>query len=347
MALTVPKGVDAPEGGWPLVVFTHGTGGSFRSHLNNTTVVGSLTAAETPDGTVPFAVLGYDQVQHGPRRGDSEQSPDNLFFNFLNPGAAQGNPMQGAADVLSIGRFAASLDVDAETSGGDAIKVDPERIVFFGHSQGSMAGSLALPFASEYKAAVFSGNGVSLQDALLTKTQPVNIAAVVPLVINDGAKLDFETGVFLGKLPGADHHPVLSLVQQYIDPADPLNFAEQIARQPLEGMTPKHIFQTYGLGDTYSPPQTMRIYITHARLSIVQADSSASPADDLGTESDVFPFSASFAVEEVPYTTAARQYGPSADSDGHFVVFDVPSATADVARFLGMAASGVTPQIGE
>lgn len=347
MALTVPKGVAAPEGGWPLVVFTHGTGGSFRSHMNNTTVVGSLTAAKTPDGVVPFAVLGFDQVQHGPRRGESEQSPDNLYFNFLNPDAAQGNPMQGAADVLSIGRFAANLDLDAETTGGEAIKIDPERIVYFGHSQGSMAGSLALPFAPEYKAAVLSGNGVSLQDALLTKTQPVNIASIVPLVINDGSMLDFETGVFGGKLPGADHHPVLSLVQQYIDPADPLNFAEQIAREPLEGMKPKHIFQTYGLGDTYSPPQTMQIYITRAQLNVVKADSSASPPDDLGEESEVFPFAESFAVEDVPYTTAARQYGPKDGSDGHFVVFDVPTATADAARFLGMAASGMTPQVGE
>jgi hypothetical protein len=112
-------------------------------------------------------------------------------------------------------------------------------------------------------------------------------------------------------------------------------------------MAPKHVFQTYGLGDTFSPPQTMRIYITHAELSIVKADASASPADDIGTESETFPFAASFAVEEVQYTTAARQYGPPEGSDGHFVVFDVPEATADAVRFLGMAASGLTPQIGE
>src|SRR5439155_1044339 len=32
LSLSVPKGA-APAGGWPTVVFAHGTGGSFRSHI--------------------------------------------------------------------------------------------------------------------------------------------------------------------------------------------------------------------------------------------------------------------------------------------------------------------------
>jgi len=43
-------------------------------------------------------VLGIDQVAHGPRRGSSTASPDDLFFNFTNPAAARGNALQGAAD---------------------------------------------------------------------------------------------------------------------------------------------------------------------------------------------------------------------------------------------------------
>ena len=63
-----------------------------------------------------FAVLGYDAVAHGPRRGDSEEHPNHLFFNFLNPDAAQGNPLQGAADIISIARMAQALDVSAANS---------------------------------------------------------------------------------------------------------------------------------------------------------------------------------------------------------------------------------------
>jgi hypothetical protein len=365
MALTVPKG-DMPANGWPLVVYGHGTGGSFRGHVNasvagtlsNITglpappppdpastmaadagVDGGVAAPETPDdGPVQFAVLGYDAVVHGPRRGDSDEDPNHLFFNFLNPDAAQGNPLQGAADILSVARMAARLDVSAGETGGRAIRIDPDRMVFFGHSQGSIHGNLALPFAPEFKAAVLSGNGVSLMHALLTKTEPEDVAAIVPLVLSDSGP---------DGLQGGDHHPALTIVQQYIDPADGLNFANFV-RTPADGMAPKHIFQPYGLEDHYAPPLTMQIYTRAAGLVEVEADSSADPPDDLqmGTPAPV-PYEGSFALDGKEYTVAMRQYGPPSGSDGHFVVFDVDAANQDMARFLGMAARGQTPQIGE
>ncbi len=348
LSLTVPKG-EQPADGWPLVVYAHGTGGSFRGHVTNTAVARALTNAVTPDGEVSFAVLGYDQVQHGPRRGDSEESPENLFFNFLNPAAARGNPLQGAADVISMGRFAASLDISPEESGDAAISIDPERIVFFGHSQGSMHGSLGLPYSPHYKATVLSGHGASLMHSLLSKTEPVNIKSVVPLVVSDGVEIDLARGIVAGSLPQEDHHPVLSLIQQHIDPADPLNFALQISRQPVGELPPKHVFQTYGLNDSYSPPQTMAIFAKAADLSVVQAHSSAGSGDDLGEEESEFPFASSFThgPDNTEYTAGVRQYGPSSDDDGHFVVFDVEAANEDALRFLGMSVSGQTPQIGE
>ncbi len=92
--------------------------------------------------------------------------PDDLFFNFQNPDAARGNPTPSAADQLSPRKVAATIDLSAADSGGDAIKVNPDQIFFFGHSQGSTEGSLALPFSDIYKAAVLSGNGASLMEAL-------------------------------------------------------------------------------------------------------------------------------------------------------------------------------------
>lgn len=338
MALTVPKGT-MPASGWPLVVYAHGTGGSFRSHVRPE-VAGALAKAVTPSGTVPFAVLGIDQVQHGPRRGTSTASPNGLFFNFGNPAAARGNPQQGAADQLSVARWAAALNVDAATSGGAAIKVDPARIVFYGHSQGATHGSLGLPFTDGYRAAVLSGNGASLLHALLEKTQPVNIAGALPLALQDADGL--------GKLPGGDMHPVLSLLQTWIDPADPLNFARSLAVAPETGKTPKHLFAPYGLGDHYSPPSTLATFAVAAALQQGTADSSAATPDDLGLELPVkaLPLTGNVTVGTAKVTLGMRQYGPPSGKDGHFVALDVASARNDLARFLGMAASGAVPQIG-
>lgn len=339
MALTVPKDT-MPAEGWPLAIFAHGTGGSFRSHVRDD-VAGVLSDVTTSAGAAKLAVLGIDQVQHGPRRGDSTKSPNDLFFNFANPRAARGNPLQGAVDQLALGRFAAALDVTAATTGGDAIKVNPSAIVLFGHSQGATHGSLALPYSSEIRAAVLSGNGASLMDALLTKTEPVNIAAAVPFVL-----ADFDSK---GKLNGGDKHPALSLVQHWIDPADPLNYAAIAGRFPEMGAVPKSIFQTYGLGDTFSPPATLATYAIAAELDLAAHDSSVgNEADAIGGKMPLStPVAGNATVSGSTITLAVRQYGPPAGRDGHFVAFDVATANADVARFLGMAALGVTPAVGQ
>jgi hypothetical protein len=330
LGLTIPKGATMPDAGWPVVIFAHGTGGSFRSHMT------SSNAGVLSNSPTPFAVLGIDQVEHGPRRGKSDDSPNNLFFNFGNPKSARGNPLQGAADQLSLLRLVSAFDLSADQTGGDAIKLDPAKIAFFGHSQGSTEGSLAMPYADGIKAVVLSGNGASLKFALISKTNPVNIAAALPFVLQDPALADPTT------LP--EMHPVLSLLQQWIDPADPLNFARSITRTPEPGHDPKNVFQTYGLGDTYAPPITLREYALAGQLDLVAADASASKPDAIpGTKAQAAGVSGNVTVASQKYTLGVREYGPPAKDDGHFVAFDVASANADVVRFLSASVSSTDP----
>ncbi|NRA36251.1 MAG: hypothetical protein HRU17_23260 [Polyangiaceae bacterium] len=324
MALSVPKSATMPASGWPVVVYAHGTGGSFRSHLRPE-VAGVLST-----GTTPFAVLGIDQVAHGPRRGGSTASPDTLFFNFANADAARGNPLQGAADQIALGRFAAGLDL--ANVGGDAILMDADRVLFFGHSQGATHGSLALPFSAEYSAAVLSGNGASIGHALLEKTQPVDIAGVLPIILGD---MDSQ-----GRLPGGDDHPALTLISQWIDPADPLNFADNIIR-PLEGGTAKHLFQVYGQGDSYSPPLTMQMFASAARLDV--ESSQVATADNTRGDDLTAPVAGN---RSVAITGVVREYEPATGAEGHFVAFDSPTANVDIVRFLSMAANGEIPEVG-
>ncbi|NRA32224.1 MAG: hypothetical protein HRU17_02685 [Polyangiaceae bacterium] len=334
VAIAVPTGSVMPIDGWPLVVYGHGTGGSFRSGMRDE-VAGALAR----DGV---AVLGFDAPQHGPRRGDSTESPNNLFFNFVNPAAARGNPLQGAADIITMARFASSLNVTSAESGGSAIQVDGAKLAYFGHSQGSTHGSLALPYATQFRGAVLSGNGASLMDSLLSKTAPVNIAMAVPFALQD-MKTD-------GSLFGGDKHPVLTLLQHWIDPADPLNFAKIASRTRDEFVAPLHLFATYGLGDTFSPNVTMKTYVSAAGMVEVTAHSSADGASNLfSSPNDPMPppYSSTFAADGIPVTLAVRQYGPPEGRDGHFVVFDVAEANADVVRFLSMSVEGLVPEVGQ
>ena len=62
-ALSVPKAGAMPAGGWPLTVYSHGTGGSMRSFIDDGIAEKLGTAAK------PRAVLGFDAVAHGARKG--------------------------------------------------------------------------------------------------------------------------------------------------------------------------------------------------------------------------------------------------------------------------------------
>jgi hypothetical protein len=315
MAITVPK-TAMPANGYPVVVYAHGTGGSFRSHINEG-VAKMLAQAG-------IAVIGIDQVQHGPRRNGSTKSPNDLFFNFTNPGAARGNPLQGAADQLSLVKLARDLDLAAGASPtGADLKFD--RIAYWGHSQGATEGAIAMPYATaDVSGVLLSGAGASLIDALLTKTSPVNIAAAVPIILND------PQGASSG-------HPVLGLLQNSIDPADPLNHARALT---------KDVFVPYGQKDTYTPSAVQATYVLAAGLGMATSAPSVTTPEAIGSLTPIaVPASAN--LVSPTRTGITRQYAP-AGYDGHFVVYKDATGTNDALGFLKDVAAGTptNPRVG-
>jgi hypothetical protein len=321
LALTVPK-TTMPAGGWPLVVYAHGTGGSFRSHVTEG-VAGRLANV---DGTTQMAVLGIDQVSHGTRRGASTVAAQNLFFNFANPAAARGNVLQGAADQMSLVRFAKSLVLPAASSPTGA-DISVGNVAFWGHSQGATEGSIAMPYTPNVTGAVFSGVGASLIDSLLTKKNPVNISAIVPVVLS-------EAPANVGAA-----HPALGMIQNAIDPADPLSHAAAIIGT---GPLAKHVFVPYGQGDTYATPITQLTYVVAAKLGVAAPPASVAAPDDLMSPSSPVPISGNTAGN---LTAVVRQYAPNA-YDGHFVVFKDADGKVNADRFLADAVGGGVPSFG-
>ena len=164
--------------------------GAGRCSSTRTAPAGA-SAATSPRGSPrggrgrACAVLGIDQVEHGTRRGASQESPDNLFYNFANPrgGARQSAAGRGRSDVARAVRDGVRPARGAVADAGAEIKVGP--LAFWGHSQGATEGGIAMPYTRACCGAVLSGEGASLEDALVTKTNPVNIAAALPIVLED------------------------------------------------------------------------------------------------------------------------------------------------------------------
>ena len=244
VSITIPKGAQMPAGGWPVVVYAHGTGGHFRSFILNRTAELLSEVKDTTGGTdkTAFAVISIDAPLHG-RRSKNTDKPEDLFFNLQNPRASRDNVLQGAADKFQLMRLLKDFSVDDKTSPtGKAITFDPKNIYYLGHSQGTVEGLPFLAFEPDVRGAVLSGAGGYMIGSLLEKTKPRNIAGQIKLIMADP---------YLGST-----HPLLNMLQLFFEEVDGLNYAGAIFRSPATGMEPKHVFMSKGVADGYTPTST-------------------------------------------------------------------------------------------
>ena len=308
-ALSVPAG-DVPANGWPLVIYAHGTGGSYLSFVNDGTA--SSLAQEG------LAVISTDQVLHGPRNPGG--NPELDFFNFGNPYAARDNAAQGFADAFSQLRLGTGLAIvdDARTH-----HFDPTKIYFFGHSQGGITGPGFVAFEPSLSGAVLSGTAGLLYENLLHKTQPLDIPALVQTFLRDE--------------PVDEDNPSLALVQMWVDRSDSVNYAPLMVRRPPDGLAPRNIFQSEGFTDTYAPNIGIEAFATALGGDVAQL-AAFQPVEGLtlrGRTPEAPPITGNLNGA----TAVLAQYQQEAGSDGHFVVFDLPAARNQAAKFLSTLAT--------
>jgi hypothetical protein len=314
-ALTIPIG-PKPVNGWPICIYAHGTGGDYESFVDDGT--GSRLAAQG------IATISTDQVLHGPR-DPAMTDPGVAFFNFANPLSGRDNALQGAADAWEQMRLAQGLTFD---DGNGGFSIDPANIFFFGHSQGGLTGPAFIAFEPALKGAVLSGTGGLLYLSMLYKTAPLDFPSLVETLARDS--------------PMDEDNPSLAIAQMWIDRADGANYAHYMTRQPpldQNGvrMAPKNIFQTEGFTDTYAPNPAIEAFATALGGDIVMETDTA-PVEGLTLRGR--------SVVNAPVTnnlngatTVLTQFKMKAGSDGHFVVFEIPTAEKQSADFLGTLAS--------
>jgi hypothetical protein len=311
-ALTVPKGASMPTAGWPLVIYTHGTGGNFRSHVDDGTAQNFTAASPGTGNPVNFAVLGLDLIEHGPRRGSSTRKPDHLVYNFLNPRGARDNFLQGSADFHSAVRLAKSLALGAGVT-GQAVTIDPNHIYFEGHSQGATHAPMFLAYEPDVRASILSGAGALLIESLLGKHSPIDIARAMQLAMAELQTVD-------------EFHPILNIFQAFFERSDPINFGKLIT-----GATPaRHVFQTYGVGDTFTPVKTMQ------NLGLAMGLDLANPVleDFSGITKINLPVKGN--RKNGTQTAVMMQFQPG-NYDGHFVIFNESNAERRAAAWFATA----------
>ena len=336
-SLTVPKGV-APADGFPLVVYAHGTGGSYRSFIDlglaadyatgtiTLPVPAGVDAGIAPASAIPMAVLGYDGVMHGTRKGGSTRGEGELVYNFLNPGAARDNALQAAADLLAIPSALPAL-----VSAG--VLVNSSQLALYGHSQGGNAASLVVTQNSTYKSFVFSGTGGLLLFTLTGKLSPVNLPSFLPYALGE-----------LSTASVREDHPVLNLMQMYFERSDSVNFAPRIAVNPKPGATRRHVLHVVGTADTYSVIPTQMYFAVAGNLSVAKPGVPALARYQLWEETPPLRNNGFFGGYG-NLTQAQIQYEPAVGKEGHFVSTEVPAARRSIQDFLGTTFRDGVPTI--
>jgi len=304
--LLVPRDRPMPAGGWPTVLYEHGTGGSYTSCRG---VSDDLNAAG-------HAVLCVDQPLHGPRGPELDDNELVLFsFNFVNPAAGRSNFRQAAIDILTLTHMIASGRFDlpgSATITGDPLTLDPDRITFFGHSHGGLSGALALAVDPRIRGGILSGTSGVLVETILRRKDPADLAVLVQGLL----------GVSPSELD--TFHPTMTLVQMLVDETDPINYGPYWLH-PGAGGRPKHVLLTEGTEDEASPSVGTDALGAAAGLPLILPLAKDSPAHRLrGLSPLTLPVRGDVTVDGTTYTAAMKQW----QHGTHFAAFDVPEARA-------------------
>lgn len=328
-----------PANGYPMVLNAHGTGGDYRSIVDD---FGSDSLAHL-FGQHCLAAMMINQIFSGDRPGSPglsdpnyESDEDLLFFNVNNLLAARTNGQQAAVDVVQQARLFTDtkMTVPANVSRTQqAIAFDGTKITFVGHSEGGLNGPLFLAADDQALGGVLSGSGAMITVALLDKTAPMpSVAQAVKTLLEltrpaEAAELNL-------------FHPVLNMAQTIVDATDPVNYARYIIQAPRPGFAPKSIFQTEGVnpdgtGDTYAPPLGIEIHSVALGLPRELPGEHAIAQSAWGGPADVTVPSSGLQgnLAGGKASGVLGQFVPAPMVDGHFVLFVVPAAHEQAGQF--------------
>ncbi len=316
---------EPPPQGWPVVIYQHGTGGSYRGFCN------SDSALEVANrlGAVGLVGLGIDQPLHGTRLGDGQYSDLNNF-NILNPDSGTTNFRQGAVDVIYLARTLARQPWTFTTPEGVEVTTDPDNVLFLGHSQGGITGAIAAPFiGQDVESTVLSAAGGVLAVTIVVRDDVLDFAELVHSI------LQFEEDEEV-----IEFHPVLGLIQTAVEVTDPVNYGPYWFSQPGDwaGHTPAQILLTSGTADEATDYRTAVALAASARLPVLAP--MASSADAIAMRG-IEAHSAPLLDNATTFANTTITAGFSQWTDGtHWVIFEERQASDLYVNYLRSTADG-------
>jgi hypothetical protein len=322
VVLALPNG-EMPAGGYPLVLYFHGSGGLAEQVINRgkvTEVDGPKTKGEGPAFVLAahgFATAGSAHPVNPERLPGAS---DIAYLNLDNLSAFPDTFRQGVLEQRLY--LDALLDLQLDPSvvasctglslpaGETSYHFDSSRVLASGQSMGGMYTNLIGAVEPRIEAVVPTGAG-GFWSFFIMNTSLVNGSIVVPMLMRSADDVTYL-------------HPVLQVLQAAFEPSEPMVFMPRLARRPLPSHPVRPIYQPVGLDDSYFPPvlyDAIALAYGHEQAG-EQVWASMQEALALADLDGIVDYPVTNNVESLdgsPYTSAIVQYEGDGLYDPHSI----------------------------
>jgi hypothetical protein len=338
VTITLPK-QEMPPGGFPLVIFFHGSGGLSTAICDRGPVLepgGAQVKGLGPAHVLAgrgFAVVS-SALPVNPERLPG--APETAYLNFNNLSAFRDTFRQGVLEQRLLIAALRTLTIAPEVvagcggptlpAGETAFRFNPDQLYAQGQSMGGMYTNLIAAVEPRILGAVPTGAGGLWSYFILETSLVPGAKDLLVLILGTTEDLTFM-------------HPTLQLLETGWEPAEPLVYMPRLARRPLPGHPVRPIYEPVGLGDSYFPTvvyDAVALAYGHEEAGDIvwpTMQDALALADRDGLVA--YPVSQNLTSETgVPYTGAIVQYEGDGLYDPHALYSQIPAVKFQFGCFL-------------
>lgn len=243
VSITVPR-TAMPAGGYPLVVYIHGSGGVSRQHVDG-------GGNDEGDGVSTWPSVVLTERGFGVAGTALPISPERVAgvsdYAYINPDnlvAIRDTFRQGVLETRLLISALEKLRIPASVVAGCSAETSEirfaEGIHLQGQSMGGMYTNLIAPTDPRVKVAVPTGAGGYWIYFLLQTTFVSNVGGLLSVVLKTSEKMSFL-------------HPALHIGETAIEAGDPIVSANRVAKRPLPSHPARFVYAPQGKDDSYFP----------------------------------------------------------------------------------------------
>ena len=250
VSISVPRQA-MPKGGYPLVLYLHGSGGVAREHVDggDKGIPGQPGVKWPSEVLAPlgFAMAGAD-LPMSPGRVPGAQPFD--YVNIDNVIMTRDLFRQGIIEsrlfISALGEARVPMTALATCAGVTLpaeeadVRFSIDRLSIQGQSMGGMYANLLGAADKRVEAAVPTGAGGYLLYFLLQTPAVKNAAGLIAALLRAAAPLTIL-------------HPAIQVMSTALEPIDPMVSAPRLAVNPLPGHPTRSIYEPVGIDDSYFP----------------------------------------------------------------------------------------------